>query len=461
MLGPRFDPPATMETAMRRPDRMKLGTFVYTFGFHPASWMHPGSDAAAANSFDHFLKVARLSEAAKFDFLFMADSPAAAVGDSAALARQPNKMNRFEPLTMISALAVATERLGLVATASTSYYEPYNLARIFASIDHLSGGRAAWNVVTSDHDETGYNFNRRGLDPHAVRYERGREFVEVVFGLWDSFEDDALLLDRARGLYHDPAKLRALDHVGQHFQVRGPLNIARTPQGRPVIAQAGGSEAGIALAAETAELVFSLASDIARSRAFYAALKSRMAEFGRDPDGLKVMPGLVVNVGRTEAEARARADEMLDLLHPDVGRLMLSEFLEADLRGVPLDEPFPLDRLPASPKGSRALFEELTAFVRGGRTTGELIRLYAEKHTGNGITGTPAEIADVMEEWFETRAADGFILMLPTLPSSLEDFAALVVPELRRRGLFRDDYEGPTLRHNLGIPRPVHPRAAG
>ena len=439
---------------MPRPDKMKLGTFVYTYGFHPASWMHPGSEAGAANSFAHFLNVARISEAAKFDFLFMADSPAAAVGDPEALARQPNKMNRFEPLTLISALAVATERLGLVATASTSYYEPYNLARIFASVDHLSGGRACWNVVTSDHDETGYNFNRRGLDPHAERYARAREFVEVAFGLWDSFEDDALLLDRASGRHHDPAKLHRLDHVGAHFQVRGPLNIARSPQGRPVIAQAGGSEAGIALAAETAEVVFGLASDIARSRAFYATLKGRMAEFGRHPDALKVMPGVVVNVGATRAEAQAKVDFMLERLHPDVGRLMLSEFLEADLRGVPLDAPFPAERLPAAPKGSRALFEELTAFVRQGHTVGELIRLYAEKHTGNGITGTPADIADFMEEWFETRAADGFILMLPTLPASLQDFTALVVPELRRRGLFRTDYEGPTLRDNLGVQRP-------
>ncbi len=445
---------------MSRPDRMKLGTFVYTYGFHPASWRHPGSDVGAANSFSHFLNVARLSEEAKFDFMFMADSPAAAVGDPQALARQPNKMNRFEPLTLISALAVATERLGLVATASTSYYEPYNLARIFASVDHLSGGRACWNVVTSDHDETGYNFNRRGLDPHAVRYARAREFVRVAFGLWDSFDADALLLDRERGIYHDPEKLHVLDHVGEHFQVRGPLNIARSPQGRPVIAQAGGSEAGIALAAETAEIVFGLASDIVKSRSFYATLKSRMADFGRDPDGLKVMPGVVVNVGRTREEARAKVAFMLERLHPDVGRLMLSEFLEADLRAVPLDAPLPEDLLPAAPKGSRALFEELTAFVRSGRTVGELIRLYAEHHTGNGVTGTAADVADVMQDWFETRAADGFILMLPTLPASLADFTELVVPELRRRGLFREDYEGTTLRENLGVPRP-RARGAG
>lgn len=439
---------------MRRADKLKLGTFVYTFGYNPAGWLHPASDVNGANDFRHLLKVAQISEAAKFDFMFMADSPAAAVGDPEALCRLPTKMNRFEPLSLLSALAVSTSHLGLVATASTSYYEPFNLARIFASIDHLSGGRACWNVVTSDHDETGYNFNREGLDPHALRYERGKEFVDVVFGLWDSFEPDALKLDRESGIYYDKDKLHTLNHKGKHFQVRGPLNIAASPQGRPVIAQAGGSEAGIELAAETAEVVFSLASNLKRSQDFYATLKERMAKFGRAPDELKVMPGVVLNVGRTEAEAREKVAFLADKLHPDVGRQMLAEFLEADLSGVPLDEPFPKDRLPAAPKGSKALFDELTDFVMKGHTVGELIRLFSEKHTGNGITGTPAVVADFMEEWFEGRAADGFILMFPTLPSALEDFVELVVPELRRRGLFREDYEGTTLRANLGLPTP-------
>lgn len=445
---------------MARQDKLKLGTFVYTFGFHPASWLHPSSDVNGANDIAHLKKVAQMSEAAKFDFLFMADSPAAGIGDPDALARSPTKMNRFEPLTLLSALSMVTERLGLVATASTSYYEPFNLARIFASIDQLSNGRACWNVVTSDHDETGYNFNRTGLDPHELRYERCREFVDVVFGLWDSFEKDALLLDRDSGLYYDKTRHHMLNHVGKHYQVRGPLNIAPSAQGRPVIAQAGGSEAGMDLAARTAEIVFSLASNIDRNRAFYANVKDRMPALGRNPDDLKIMPGVVLNVGETEAEARAKVDFLIDKLHPDVGRLMLSEFLEADLRGVPLDEPFPMDRLPEQPKGSKALFEELTDFVKKGHTVGELIRLYAEKHTGNGITGTPVQIADFMEEWFETRAADGFILMFPTLPASLEDFTSLVLPELRRRGLFREEYEGTTLRENLGISMPVNRHTA-
>ncbi|NDV49205.1 MULTISPECIES: LLM class flavin-dependent oxidoreductase [unclassified Salipiger] len=439
---------------MSRPDQLKLGTFVYTFGFHPAAWLHPGSDVHGANDLTHLKKVAQISEAAKLDFMFFADSPAAAIGDPAALARQPTKMNRFEPITAITALSQHTEKLGFVATASTSYYEPYNIARLFASADHMSGGRMCWNVVTSDHDETGYNYNREGLPPHAERYERCEEFVDVVFGLWDSYEPDALLLDRDSGIYHDQHKLHELNHNGKHFQVRGPLNIARTPQGRPVIAQAGGSEPGMELAARTAEMVFSLASNIEKNRAFYANVKGRMAKYGRHEDDLKIMPGIVINVGETEAEAEAKAQQLVDLMHPDVGLLMLQEFLEADLRGVDLDRPFPMERMPQKAKGSKALFDELKEFVTQGHTMRELITHYARRHTGNGLTGTPVQIADFMQEWFETRAADGFILMFPTLPSSLEDFTRLVVPELRRRGLFREEYEAGTLRGNLGISEP-------
>ena len=445
---------------MARDDKLKLGTFVYTFGFHPAAWLHPGSDVNGANDIAHLATVAKISEAAKLDFMFFADSPAAAVGHPEALARQPTKMNRFEPITAITALSMVTERLGFVATASTSYYEPFNIARLYASADHISGGRMCWNVVTSDHDETGYNFNREGLDPHADRYARGEEFLDVVFGLWDSWEDDALLLDREAGLYHDKDKLHTLNHVGPHFRVRGPLNIARTPQGRPVIAQAGGSERGRELAARTAEVVFSLASDINKNKAFYADVKARMAKYGRNPSDLKIMPGIVINVGETRAEAEARAQEMVDVMHPEVGLLMLQEFLETDLHGADLDAPFPMERMPARAKGSVAMFEGVREFVEQGHTLRELITHYARAHTGNGLTGSYMEVADYMQEWFEAEAADGFILMCPTLPSSLEDFTRLVVPELRRRGLFREEYEGTTLRENLGLAFPVNRHAA-
>ncbi|HEY0212406.1 MAG TPA: LLM class flavin-dependent oxidoreductase, partial [Paenirhodobacter sp.] len=404
----------------------------------------------------HMIKCAKISEDAKLDFMFFADSPATTVGDPDALCRNPTKMNRPEPITAITALSQHTERLGFVATASTSYYEPYNIARLFGMADHMSGGRVCWNVVTSDHDETGYNYNRDGLPPHAERYERGEEFVDTVFGLWDSYEDDALLMDRTTGIYYDKDKLHTLNHKGKHFQVRGPLNLSRTPQGRPVIAQAGGSEQGMELAARTAEMVFSLASNIDKNRAFYANVKARMAKYARAEDDLKIMPGIVINVGETQAEAEAKAQQLVDLMHPDVGLLMLQEFLEADLRGADLDKPFPMDRLPAHAKGSKALFDELKEFVTQGHTMRELITHYARRHTGNGLTGTPTEVADFMQEWFETRAADGFILMFPTLPGSLEDFTRLVVPELRRRGLFRTEYEGTTLRENLGLSWPVN-----
>jgi len=439
---------------MPRSDKMKLGTFVYTFGYNPAGWRHPGSDVNGANSFAHMLEIAKLSEQGKFDFMFLADSPAAGVGHVEALQRLPNKMNRFEPLTLLAALAIATKEIGLAATVSTSYTEPFNVARMFASLDHLSGGRACWNVVTSDHEETGYNFNREGLDPHALRYERAREFVEVAFGLWDGWERDALVLDRENGLYLDAEKLHTLNHKGKHFQVRGPLNIAAPPQGRPVIAQAGGSEAGLELAAETAEVVFSLTSTFDKNKAFYDNLKGRMARFGRPTDALKIMPGIMVNVGETEAAAQAKIDFMVDRLHPKVGLQALSEFLETDLSGVALDKPFPMELLPKQPKGSKALFEVLVDFVSKGNTVGELVRLYAEKQTGNGIKGTPKQVADFMEEWFLGEAADGFIVMLPTLPAALKDFVELVVPELQRRGLFRTEYEGPTLRDKLGLTRP-------
>ena len=439
---------------MARTDKLKLGTFVYTFGFHPAAWLHPGSDVNGANDIAHLANVAKISEAAHFDFMFFADSPAAAVGHPEALARQPTKMNRFEPITAITALSMVTEKLGFVATASTSYYEPYNIARLYASADQISKGRICWNVVTSDHDETGYNYNRQGLDPHEDRYRRGEEFLDVVFGLWDSYEDDALRLDRESGWYHDPAKLHQLDHVGEHFQVRGPLNIARTPQGRPVIAQAGGSERGKELAARTAEIVFSLASNIDKNKAFYADVKGRMAKYGRKPDDLKIMPGIVINTGETKAEAEARAQEMVDLMHPEVGLLMLQEFLEIDLHGADLDAPFPMEKMPEKAKGSVAMFQEVKEFVEQGHPLRELITHYARQHTGNGLTGSYMEVADFMQEWFEERAADGFILMAPTLPASLEDFTRLVVPELQRRGLFREAYEADTLRGNLGLSWP-------
>lgn len=445
---------------MTRHDQIALGLFIYSYGNNPASWRHPGSPVNATNEFSHMLNVAKLAEQGRFDFMFLADSPAAAVGHVEALKRLPHKMNRFEPLTLLSALAVTTDRIGLAATLSTSYYEPYNVARLFASLDHLSGGRACWNVVTSDHDETGYNFNREGLDPHALRYERAREFLDVCCGLWDGWEKDALLLDREAGVYFDERRVHTLNHKGKHFQVRGPLNLAHSPQGRPVIAQAGGSPAGIELAAQSAEVVFARSSTFERNQEFYSTLKGRMARYGRPADQLKVMPGLPVNVAESESELRAKMQFLADALHPAVGLQMLSEFLEVDLSDVPLDKPFPRALLPESPKGSQAIFELVRDFVLQGYTVGELIRRYAEKQTGGGVQGTPKQVVDMMEEWFLGGACDGFIVQMPTLPASLEDFVRLVVPELQRRGLLRKEYEGTMLRHHLNLSEPVNRYAA-
>ncbi|MCB8878664.1 LLM class flavin-dependent oxidoreductase [Acidisoma cellulosilytica] len=441
---------------MARSDKLALGTFIFSYGSHPAGWLHPGSQVDANNSFAHMLNVAKLSEQGRFDFMFLADSPAASVGNPAALKRMPHKMNRFEPLTLLSALAVATDRIGLAATLSTSYYEPYNVARLFGSLDHLSGGRACWNVVTSDHDETGYNYNREGLPPHAERYERAREFLDVCCGLWDGWEKDALLMDREAGVYYDEDLVHTLNHKGKHFQVRGPLNIARSPQGRPVIAQAGGSPAGIELAAQSAEIIFARAAGFDGTKQFYDKVKGRMAAYGRPRDQLKIMPGFTATVGETEAEAQAKVQFLAEKMHPIVGLHLLGEFMEADLTDLALDKPFPLERLPDAPKGSKALFDDVREFVSSNRPVGELIKIYAARVASSGIVGTPTQIADVMEEWFVGEACDGFILQMPALPADLEDFVKLVVPELQRRGLLRRDYEGKTLRDHLGLADPVN-----
>lgn len=439
---------------MKRNDKIKLGAFVYAWGYHPAAWLHPDSDVNAGNDIKQLIKYAEIAEDGKLDFMFFADNPSAMSGRPEALARQPSRMNRWEPITTITALSQHTRHLGFISTASTSFFEPYNVARMFASVDHISHGRAGWNVVTSDGDESGYNFGQDGLAPHAERYARCEEFIDVVTGLWDTWEDDALILDRTTGIYHDKDKVHSLGHVGEHFKVRGPLNVARPPQGHPVISQAGGSEEGKELAARTADVAFSLSGDITRMKTFYDDVKARLARYGRTPDSLKVLAGITVYVGKTHEEAEAKAQQMVDLVHPDVGLLMMSKFLEVDLTDVDLDAPFPMDRLPKTPKGSRALFDDVVQVVQSGGTLRELLELYAREFTGGSITGTPEDVADHIEAWFEAEAVDGFMLMSPTLPASLKDFTELVVPELQKRGLFRTEYEGETLRENLGLDRP-------
>ena len=399
--------------------QLKLGAFLMATGHHVAAWRHPDVPANAGLDFAHYKRLAQIAEAAKFDALFVAYSVAAPTQD---IASRMARSDHFEPLTLLSALSAVTEHIGLIATATTSYNEPYHVARKFASLDHLSGGRAGWNLVTSDNAAEALNFGRDEHIGHAERYSRAREFHQVVTGLWDSWGDDAFLRDKASGAYYDPSKLHVLDHVGEHFRVKGPLNIARSPQGQPVVVQAGSSETGRELAAQTAEVVFTAQTSLAGAQAFYADLKERLPKYGRSAESLKIMPGVFVVVGRTEEEAQDKYETFQQLVEPEVGVALLGRMLgNFDLSKYPLD-------------GRK---------IAGGR--------------GHySVVGTPAQIADRLQEWFEQGAADGFNVLVPHLPGGLEDFANGVVPELQRRGLFRTEYEGRTLRENLGLARPVN-----
>ncbi len=437
--------------------QMKLGWLMSPAGNHPAAWLHPGTELHGANNFAHYVNLARKCEAAKFDFVFQADAAGARDGNMRALSRAPRFMNIWEPLSLLSALVAVTDRIGLCGTMSTSYYEPYNLARQFASLDHLSGGRAGWNVVTSAHPAGGYNFGRNGLEDHALRYERAREFVDICFGLWDSWDDDAFVLDRASGLYFDPEKMHYLHHKGKYFSVRGPLNIARPPQGRPVIIQAGGSESGKELAAETAEVIFTRDASMQRAQQFYADVKGRMARFGRPTDHLKILCGFTSIVGRTAAEAEAKFQELQSMIHPEVGLELLSEDLEGiQLADLPLDKPIPRERIPAAANRHKQFFEQILRLIDEEHLTlRQLYLRYGAARGGDVVRGTPSQIADHMEAWFRGNAADGFMLTFSLLPQGLDDFIQLVIPELQRRGLFREDYAGTTLRDHLGLPRPA------
>ena len=366
---------------------------------------------------------------------------------------------RLEPLTMLAALATVTRHIGLVSTATTTYNDPYSIARKFATIDHISKGRAGWNLVTSQNEDEAQNFGRDSHVDHADRYARAEEFHDVVRGLWDSWEDDAIIRDRATGRYSDPAKLHTLHHKGAHFSVRGPLNVARSPQGHPIVAQAGSSEPGRALAARTADVVFTAQVDIGEARAFYADVKGRMAAHGRHPDELKIMPGIRFVLGATDAEARARYDMMANEVSDD-GALMAIQRLAGglDLRNFPLDGPLP--ELPPS-NAARARQRMMIELARREQLS---IRQLARRFTfslGHLVfVGTAPALADLMETWFRAGAADGFTMLSPYYPAPLEDFVAGVIPELQRRGLFRTAYEGTTLREHLGLPRPANALAA-
>ncbi|CAG4890443.1 LLM class flavin-dependent oxidoreductase [Paraburkholderia gardini] len=432
--------------------QIKLGAFLMETGHHIAAWRHPDAHAGGGLDFAHYAEVAKIAERAKFDTIFFADSVSVRDTNLASLSRTA-RADHFEPLTLLSALSVVTQNIGLIATVSTTFNEPYNLARKFASLDHLSGGRSGWNLVTSSTESEALNFSFEKHPDHALRYERAREFYDVVAGLWDSWEDDAFLRDKESGVYFDPEKLHVLNHRGKHFQVRGPLNVARSPQGWPVVVQAGASDAGRELAAQTAEVIFVAHQTLEEAQTFYRDIKGRLPKYGRHADHLKIMPGIFPVVGRTQEEARRKFDALQDLIHPSVGLSLLSTMSgEVDLSSYPVDGPLP--ELPETNGGKsrqRLLFDLAR---RENLTIRDLYLRIAGARGHQQVVGTPESIADQLQQWFEEEGADGFNIMSPWLPGGLSDFAELVVPELQRRGLFRTEYEGHTLRENLGLPRP-------
>ena len=393
-----------------------------------------------------------MAEAAKFDFLFVADSVFITEKSS------PHYLNRFEPLTILSALAAVTDRIGLVGTLTVSYAEPFNVARQFASLDHISGGRAGWNVVTSWLEGSAANYSRDKHYDHATRYRLAAEHLDVVQGLWDSYEDDALIHDKATGRFIDPGKLHRLDHRGEFFHVQGPLNISRSPQGQPVIFQAGASEDGRNFAAARSDAIFVQHESLAPAQAYYADIKRRAAGFGRDPESVFILPGLRPVIGSTEAEAQRKYEEFAALTSVDDALLLLSRsFNEHDLRQYDPDGPFP-DVARFAENSNRSTSDRILRLAREeGLTLGQTARRFATPRSD--FVGTPEQVADSFQRWFEGRGADGFVYN-NSLPDELSVFAETVVPILQSRGLFRSEYEGTTFRESLGIAKPVNRHAA-
>jgi FMN-dependent oxidoreductase (nitrilotriacetate monooxygenase family) len=439
-----------------QPRTLHLNAFLMGTGHHEASWRLPESDPHADTDVRHFINLARIAEQAAFDSVFLADGPALFSG----VGRRPAGV--IEPLTLLTALAVSTERIGLIATASTTYNSPYNLARRFASLDHVSDGRAGWNVVTTATPEAARNFGRDELPSHAERYERAAEFIDVAFKLWDSWEDDTVVADKEAGVWGDERKVHPPEHRGRHFSVHGALNIPRSPQGYPLIVQAGSSEDGKSLAARYAEAVFTAQQTLEEAQAFYSDLKARTGRLGRDPATIKILPGIVPVIGSTEAEARRKDEELEQLIVPEYARRNLAALLRVPAEALSLDRQLPAE-LPDEDEieGAKSRYTLIVQLARREKLT--VRQLIARLGGGRGhrtFAGTPEQVADAIEDWFGAGAADGFNVMPPALPSGLELFADHVVPILRKRGLFRDDYEGRTLREHYGLARPENQHPA-
>jgi alkanesulfonate monooxygenase len=430
--------------------QLRLGAFMRPVSIHTGAWRYPGAWPDANFNFGHIKRLIQKLEAGKFDAFFMADHLAVLNMPINALKRS-HTVTSFEPFTLLSALAGATEHIGLIATGSTTFDEPYHVARRFASLDHISGGRAGWNIVTTSNPDAALNFGLEDHMEHAERYKRAREFYDVVTGLWDSFADDAFVRDVEAGLYFDPAKMHVLNHKGKYLSVRGPLNIGRPVQGWPVIVQAGASDDGRQLAAETAEAVFTGGGSLSDGQKLYADIKGRMDKLGRDRDHLKILPGAFVVVGDSVEEAREKRARLDSMVHYDSAIASLSVQLGTDASDFDPDGQLPpIPETNASKSGRQRLVD---VAARDKLT----VRQLAQRVGGYGglaFVGTPALIADQMEEWLTSFGCDGFNIMFPFLPAGLDDFVDKVVPELQKRGIFRHEYEGRTLRENLGLPRP-------
>lgn len=429
--------------------QLHLNAFLHNVGHHEAAWRLPESDARAGDDADFYIALARTAEAAKLDSIFFADAPVM-WGDAGL---RPGSM--LEPTVLLAAIAVATERIGLIATASTTYNDPYNLARRFAAVDHISNGRAGWNIVTTSSEAAAHNFGLDGIAAHAERYERAAEFIEVATKLWDSWADDAVIADKLEGVWADPARVRPIEHEGRFFKVKGALNAQRSPQGYPVLVQAGSSLDGRALAGDYAEAVFTAQRTIAEAKAFYADLKERAVRAGRREQDIVILPGVVPYLGSTEAEARAREEEFNAVINPAHGLQLISDMFGVDLTGADLDGPLPDVPEEDQIETHKSRSTLITKLARDENLT--VRQLLGKLGGGRGhrtFTGTPEQLADDLQEWFESGAADGFNVMPPAYPADFEAFTEHVVPILQKRGLFRTEYEGTTLRDHYGLERP-------
>jgi len=432
--------------------QMHLNLFIHSRGHHEASWRHPLSSDLSVFDIAYYQDLARRAETGLFDSIFLADQLAL----SNDITQGPR--TGLEPITVLSALAVSTSRIGLIATASTTYTEPFNLARQFATLDHISRGRIGWNIVTSWLVTAAANFGGAPQLEHAERYARGEEFMSVIKALWDSWSADALVDNRETGEYVREGSIRPINHDGTYYQVRGPLNVPRSPQGRPVLVQAGSSETGRTFAARHAEAIFTAQLEKPTAQEFYRDIKSRVTEAGRDPACVHILPGLSPLIASTEAEAARLADELGALADPEVGRHRMSaRFGGHDFSHLPLDQVLAPEDFPdpETVEAARSRTEVIVNMVRREKPTlRQLLAMLAGARGHHTLAGTPEQVADIMQDWFESGAADGFNVMPPILPAQLETFVDHVIPLLQKRGLFRTQYAGPTLRDQYGLPVP-------